>query len=69
MGKMGGMWLRQQEVNDHITAQQAAMAQLTDKHAAATQILAAATATFAGSTSTLHAQLKAHGRPGDPGAL
>jgi hypothetical protein len=58
MGKMGGIWLRQQEVNDHITAQQAAMAQLTDKHAAATQILSAATAAFAGSTSTYAKQTK-----------
>lgn len=48
MGKMGSIWLRQQEVNDHITAQQAALAQLTDKHTTATEALATATKLFGG---------------------
>ena len=60
MGKMGQVWLRQQEVNDHITAQQAALAQMTDKHATAQQVLAAATQEFAGSTSTYSKTAQGH---------
>jgi hypothetical protein len=51
MGKMGSVWLRQQEINLHITAQQQALAQMTDKHATAQQVLADATKYFAGATS------------------
>lgn len=52
MGRMGPIWLRQQEINDHITAQQAELAQMTDKHATAQQVLAIAMKEFGGSTAT-----------------
>ena len=51
MGKMGPIWLRQQEINDHITAQQTALAQMTDKHSTALQVLAAAQQEFGGATA------------------
>ena len=51
MGKLGPIWLRQQEINDHLTAQQTALAQMTDKHATAMQVLAAATQEFGGATA------------------
>ncbi|MGA8762402.1 MAG: hypothetical protein WB562_05885 [Candidatus Sulfotelmatobacter sp.] len=51
MGKLGPIWLRQQEINDHLTAQQTALAQLTDKHATAQQTLALATKEFSGATA------------------
>jgi hypothetical protein len=50
-GVIGQMRLREIEANDHITAQQAALAQMTDKHATAQMVLADATRVFAGSTS------------------
>lgn len=50
MGKMGSVWLRQQEINDHLTNQQIMLAQLTDKHATAQQALALATREFGGAT-------------------
>ena len=52
MGPLGQMWLRQQMINDHLTAQQQALATMTDKHATAQMVLAAATQAFAGSTSS-----------------
>lgn len=51
MGKMGGIWMRQQEINDHLTNQQVMLAQLSDKHATAQEALAAATREFGGATS------------------
>jgi hypothetical protein len=59
MGKMGSVWLGQQEVNDHITAQQAAMAQLTDKHTTATRELAAATKVFGGYAERVYSKTTA----------
>lgn len=56
MGRMGPIWLRQQEINDHITAQESALATMSDKRATAQQVLAAATQEFAGSTSTYSRQ-------------
>lgn len=50
MGKMGGIWLRQQEINDHITAQQQDLAELENKRATGQQILAAAMGAFSGAT-------------------
>ena len=58
MGKMGQVWLRQQEVNDHITAQQTELAQLENKRATGAQILADATAVFAGRTSAYNETTK-----------
>lgn len=52
MGKMGGVYLRNQAIAMHLTAQQQALAQMTDKHATAQQVLALATKEFAGSTAS-----------------
>jgi len=51
MGKLGPIWLRSQEINDHLTAQQQALAQMTDKHATAMQVLAEAQQEFGGATA------------------
>lgn len=56
MGKLGGAYLRNQEIAMHLTAQQQALAQMTDKHATAQQVLADATKYFAGATATYSKQ-------------
>jgi hypothetical protein len=50
-GPMKTAYLQQNEIADHITARQTELAQLENKHATATQILAAATKYFSGATS------------------
>lgn len=56
MGKLGGAYLRQAEINDHITAQQQELATLDNKRATAQQVLAAATQYFAGSTAKFNSE-------------
>ena len=51
MGKMGQIWLRQQEVNDHLTASQTAAAQVEDKRSMGLQALAEVQKIVAGQTT------------------
>lgn len=51
MGKAGHAWLKTAELQDKITPKEMALAQLSDKHATAQEILAAATTAFGGATA------------------
>jgi hypothetical protein len=51
MGPLGGQYLRQQEIALHLTAQQSALAEMTDKHTTAQKVLALATKEFSGATA------------------